>query len=178
MKRIFFTTLTAALLFCACNSGTSAQQKVNDDTATRDSIIQRVTDIYTAVCKAYPSDHGFDANGDFYELNLPNLDSLYCTRGWNELLAKVAEKDEQSGDEMPFFDFDYWIMGQDWDNVHFDKVVVTELNGDTATVNLDWYNFDNCTTIPLVLLREDGEWRIDDIDGLKQGMQVYVESDF
>lgn len=176
MKRVFFTTLTAALLFCACNSGTSAQQKVNDDTATRDSIIQRVTDIYTAVCKGYPSDHGLDADSEIYELNLPNLDTLYCTRGWNELLGKVAEKDSRTPDEIGFFDFDYWIMGQDWDDLHFDNIVVNDLSGDTATVSLDWYNFGTCQNIAIVLLREEGEWRIDDIEGLRQSMQEYIES--
>lgn len=172
-KNILFSSCLMALL-CACNSGAQNRTQATNDEATRQAVVQRVTDIYTTVCQAYPSDHGFDAEGETFTLNIPNLDSLYCSTAWNQLLADVAEVDSQDPDNIGFFDFDYWIMGQDWDDLHFDHVTVDEIRGDTVYVSLDWYNCGSCSTIELQLVNEDGEWRIDDIDGLRQSMKDYI----
>ena len=190
MKKTIFTTIITTLLLCACQNNTSAQKKTGDEQIPNDSIVQRVTDIYTHVCASYPNDHGMDENFNFTPFERPNLDSLYCSAHWNELLAAVEEKDEQSGDELPFFDYDYWIMGQDWDKLRFDSVAVVEVKDKTATVTLNLYNFDTCNHLTLTLVRERNNWFIDnilndysgyDIDieptGIREDMEEYIQQD-
>lgn len=175
MNRIILIATFLVATLTACNSGAQNNQQATDDAATRKAIADRVTDIYTAICKAYPDDHGFGEDGEFTEFTFQNFDSLYCTKGWNQLLADIQEIDSRNPDDIGFFDFDYWIMGQDWGNLHFDNVDVKEVMGDTATVTLNWYNFGNCEQLELTLLREDGEWRIDNLQNLRQDMQEYIQ---
>ena len=94
---------------------------------------------------------------------MANLDSLYCSQDWNEWAGRVNEFDKQHNDGMVgFFDADYWIMGQDWQDLGVSDVAVTAMTDSTATVALNLHNCGSVTPVRLEMVKEADEWRIDD----------------
>ena len=97
------------------------------------------------------------------DITMPNLDSLYCSQDWNEWVGRVNEFDKQHNDGMVgFFDADYWIMGQDWQDLGVSDVAVTAMTDSTATVALNLHNCGSVTPVRLEMVKEADEWRIDD----------------
>ena len=148
----------------------------------------RVRDIYKAVFKVYNEEDSLRnldiqmENGVFENLGRFNKD--YCSKEWNLLLAKVNEIDSLNHEgEMGFWEFDYWIMGQDWHNLSISDIAVQNVAENEATVQLKLHNFDSVQTVDLLLVKEDGSWKIDDFkqtDGdmdLKRSMQQYIEEE-
>jgi hypothetical protein len=139
---------------------------------------ERVKAIYADVVKAYPD--------DLFELNEENrpdidLDGLYCSEEWNRLVERVVEIDNAEPYDIGFFDADYWIMGQDWQNLGISNVKAQVTDANHAVVNLLLHNCGNKTPVKLTMVKEQGEWKIDDFaedDGLyswKTNMQEYIE---
>ncbi len=100
------------------------------------------------------------------------------------MLAKVNEIDSLNHEgELGFWEFDYWIMGQDWHNLSISDIEVKNVAENEATVQLKLHNFDSVQTVDLLLVKEDGSWKIDDFkqaDGdmdLKRAMQQYIEEE-
>lgn len=169
MKRTVLYLLAACAVVCAGYALTVSRQSAPADEPTAESLRQRVATIYDHIAKCYPDDPGPDADGNYHYVEVPeeNLDSLYCTKNWNRLVAAVIDKDSRSEeDEVGFFEFDYWIMGQDWQRVHYDGIQVKDFQKDRATVTLNLYNFDNKHRVELAMCYEDGQWRIDDIQDI------------
>ena len=141
-------------------------------------IEERVKAIYADVVKAYPE--------DLFELNDEDrpdidLDGLYCSEEWNRLVDRVVEIDDAHPDDIGFFDADYWIMGQDWQDLGISDVKAQVTDDSHAVVNLLLHNCGNKTPVILTMVKEQGEWKIDDFaedDGLsswKINMEAYIE---
>ena len=140
-----------------------------------EQLINRVNEIYTEVAKAYPNE------GELPPTN--HLDSLYCSSEWNRMLAVIDSIDSKLEGEMGFFDFDYWIMAQDYRDISADSVVVEKMNVDSASVLIQLHNFNHVTPVRLEMVKENDLWMIDNfIDvsneyNLKLNMKKYIEVD-
>ena len=132
-------------------------------------ILKRVDAIYSDV-----------AAGQF---SSDELSKRYCSEDWNKTVALVDEFDRKNNEGMlGFFEYDYWVQGQDVSELHISDLALESLEGDKATVSFKLYNFGSATPMQLKLVREKGNWQIDDFislgeypTDLKAAMQEYIK---
>lgn len=170
-KTVLYQTLVMSFLLYSCVSSSGE----------RATLVQRVNEIYTEVFGCYGqwdslarADGGTDA---------PNgLDAKFCTLDWNMLVAQVNDCDEKNneGGMIGFFDADYWIMGQDWQDLSVSDVQVKDISGQTAVVELVLHNCGSTEPVRLEMVKENGLWKIDnfidmahDVDW-KSSMKEYL----
>ncbi len=166
MKHAAVLLLLCASTLCLSACGNKSDKALQDNsTATENSadmnkmtkeyVKQRVEAIYADVFAAYIA-----ANKDG-TIPKQNFDKKYCSKAWNNTVAAIAKKDAQHPDDMPFFESDYWVRGQDFSSeLAINDVKVVELNGKTAIVEFSLHNFsDNLEEITLVF--ESGDWYIE-----------------
>ena len=151
-----------------------------DKKKTEKYLIQRVSNIYKDVCNQYNAAQ--DSPNLYDKLSKMNFDSLYCSEEWNDLVSKVNKYDEEHNpDGIGFFDFDYWIMGQDFQDMSFHDVKVISMNDNEATVSLTLVNFSDIK-LKLSMVYERGDWYIDNFENLsmefelKNSMKEYLKS--
>ncbi|MBO4850401.1 MAG: DUF3828 domain-containing protein [Prevotella sp.] len=195
---MFFATL---LLLASCGKGgvstsstssdstsqspssneTFVQPKIDGDPHSDEYVIARVEAIYENIFKENFREMTDDDEGDLPQ-DIPSPDEKFCTKDWNDLLEKVIEYDNTNKpDEMGFFEFDYWVMGQDFDKLSISDVRVLKRDKDDAEVELVLHNMGSSTRVRLELDFERGEWYIDDIIDLdndydlREEMEAYIE---
>lgn len=169
-----FTLKTAVhlVLMGAMISCNSSQKDAKENVS--EMIEKRVEAIYSDVVTTY--------NREAY--NSKNFDSLYCTTKWNESMKEFALAESSSNEEMAFLDYDYWCYCQDFKDLKFENIKVTEVKDGKATVSLDLYNFGTKHSRILEMAFERGDWYIDniiDFDGnsredFMQGIKDYIDS--
>jgi len=164
----FALLIVAVLSISGCKQHSlNATQPVsaNQQERLQQDVVNRVHEIYREVFTVYNAWSKDDA-----AVNLSNydFDSQYCSRDWNDIVKRVKDFDDSHDEiEMGFFDADYWVMGQDANELSISDVRLIDLQQDKALVE---FNLKNCGSISLVRLEmvlEGGEWRIDnfiDID--------------
>ena len=194
MKKLTFIMIAmTASTFVACGNKTTG----NNDNGDEDSVfmldgpgsvyepteeevgqyaLETVQEVYEAVGQAYSSED--------WQTQSNELDKKFCSKDWNATVKAVIEKDNQTPDEMGFFDADYWVMGQDFSK----KIYATDLNlekllmDDTpweAAVTLKLHNFSEIP-VRVNLIYEGGEWKVDDLTDLsndldwKKSMKEYL----
>ena len=194
MKNLTFIMIAmTAITFVACGNKTTG----NNDNGDEDSVfmldgpgsvyvpteeevgqyaLETVQEVYEAVGQAYSSED--------WQTQSNELDKKFCSKDWNATVKAVMEKDNQTPDEMGFFDADYWVMGQDFSK----KIYATDLNlekllmDDTpweAAVTLKLHNFSEIP-VRVNLIYEGGEWKVDDLTDLsndldwKKSMKEYL----
>ena len=165
MKKLVVLILATVAVMACSNKGqaTDAVKVQPLDTA---AVVQRVNDIYTAVFDRYR-----EARTMFKPIRRGNFDAAFCSADWNAWLKRVMEYDKQlDEDMMGFFEADYWIMGQDWEDLKVSDVQVTEMTAKTATVALKLHNCGSVTDVRLEMVREGGEWRIDNFIDVTRDM--------
>ncbi len=86
----------------------------------------------------------------------PGLPDMYSKR-----LQALIDKDAAEG-EVGRLDFDPIVDGQDWE-IGGLKMKEVYRSGGEARVRADFANFGEPRNLLFSLVREDGEWRIDDI---------------
>jgi len=168
-KTILSMLMVCALWGCHGQSGKSdsaTTQAVAHQQSDADEVASRVQEIYATVFKVYneedslrnldiPMENGVWENRDRF-----NKD--FCSKEWNRLLARVNEIDSLNHEgEMGFWEADYWIMGQDWNNLSISDVEVLTVTQNEAFVQLKLHNMDAVKAVGLPLVKEDGTWRID-----------------
>jgi len=194
MKKLTFIMIAmTAITFVACGNKTTG----NNDNGDEDSVfmldgpgsvyepteeevgqyaLETVQEVYEAVGQAYSSED--------WQTQSNELDKKFCSKDWNATVKSVIEKDNQTPEEMGFFDADYWVMGQDFSK----KIYATDLNlekllmNDTtweAAVTLKLHNFSEIP-VRVNLIYEGGEWKVDDLTDLsndldwKKSMKEYL----
>ena len=194
MKKLTFIMIAmTAITFVACGNKTTG----NNDNGDEDSVfmldgpgsvyepteeevgqyaLETVQEVYEAVGQAYSSED--------WQTQSNELDKKFCSKDWNATVKAVIEKDNQTPDEMGFFDADYWVMGQDFSK----KIYATDLNlekllmDDTpweAAVTLKLHNFSEIP-VRVNLIYEGGEWKVDNLTDLsndldwKKSMKEYL----
>lgn len=142
-----------------------------------ESVLAQVKEVYEAVGKAYSNDD--------WQAQSNALDKTFCSKDWNATVAAVLEKDKHTDAEIGFFDADYWVMGQDFDeqNLHATDFYVEKLLMDEqpweAAVTLKLHNFSPIP-VRVNLVYEDGTWKVDDLTDLsvdldwKKSMKEYL----
>jgi hypothetical protein len=68
-----------------------------------------------------------------------------------------------SPDEVGALDFDPFIDAQDYELKDF-AIASEKVSGETATIVVNFTNFDRRTTLTYSLVREAGAWKVDDIE--------------
>lgn len=117
------------------------------------AILKRVDAIYSDVAAG--------------QLDSEDLSKRYCSDDWNKTVTLVDEFDRKFNEGMlGFFEYDYWVQGQDVSDLHISDLVLESLQDDTATVSFKLYNFGSATPMRLKLVRENGNWQIDDFISL------------
>ena len=108
--------------------------------------------------------------------------SLYALQSlWSDVLAEpakyltedfakvVADNDKYNDDLDYAVDYDPLAQAQDWDQLE-NQIFVLETSGtDTATVKVDFTNFDATTTVHLDLHHTDKGWRLADLHNADGG---------
>lgn len=188
MKWIWSMVMVCAL--CAChsqseNAGTPNLKDSANQIADAEAVQQRVQEIYSDVFKEYN-----------LEDSLRNLDMLdgpgasarrgdfnrnYCSREWNDLSRQIREIDSlYHADELGFWEADYWIMGQDWHQLSISDIEVLNVSPTEADVKFMLHNLGEAKPVALILVQEDGIWKIDNFKDLnvdmdwKRAMKEYV----
>lgn len=175
---------------CAChsqseNAGTPNVKDSANQIADAEAVQQRVQEIYSDVFKEYN-----------LEDSLRNLDMLdgpgasarrgdfnrnYCSREWNDLSRQIREIDSlYHADELGFWEADYWIMGQDCHQLSISDIEVLNVSPTEADVKFMLHNLGEAKPVALILVKEDGIWKIDNFKDLnidmdwKRAMKEYV----
>ena len=188
MKWIWSMVMVCAL--CAChsqseNAGTPYVKDSANQIADAEAVQQRVQEIYSDVFKEYN-----------LEDSLRNLDMLdgpgasarrgdfnrnYCSREWNDVSRQIREIDSlYHADELGFWEADYWIMGQDWHQLSISDIEVLNVSPTEADVKFMLHNLGEAKPVALILVKEDGIWKIDNFKDLnvdmdwKRAMKEYV----
>lgn len=118
---------------------------------------KRVEEIYADVFGVY---NKVNETQDMNLFSSRSFEQDYCSQAWNNTVAAVLAKNEN------FFDADYWVMGQDWDNVGIKDVKVSKVSDTVCTATLNLINFGASHPVSLTLVYERGNWFIDNfVDG-------------
>lgn len=185
--------MLVAFALCGCHNQASKSEKTAIETAENqvsdsNAIVNRVQEIYQAVFKEYNLEDSLrnldKLEGDGAHAYRYEFSKNYCSTEWDSLLHQIDEIDSLNHQgELGFWDFDYWIMGQDWHKLSISDVKFVERIGPWAEVDLKLHNFDKVTPLSLTMKLEDGTWRIDDFAvletgaGLKEEMKEYIANE-
>lgn len=147
-------------------------------------VTQRVEEIYATVFKAYNEEDSLRNLEQETDVNArhENFSALYCSEQWNSLVNQIQENDSlHHQGELGFWEADYWIMGQDWHNLHISDVKVLSSTVDEATVQFNLHNLDHAKPVTVKMVNENGVWKIDnfmdDEVDVKQAMSRYVKEE-
>ena len=169
MKKIL--PLLMLLLFCSCG----------DTMRTRREVKLRVENIYADVFGWYTRAAGAtDAMG-----TMPDFDRLYLSSDYKAWLVQVKAADEKLMDQgyVGFFDYDHWVCGQDFQDLQMKIVSLSPQETSRQEMprfraKLEICNCGQRMPLELMLVREQGQWFIDDFisDGSseKARMQQYL----
>jgi hypothetical protein len=134
----------------------------------------RLNQIYHKIFASYTS-NGPSPNRDTF-------DKKFTTADYQLWLQKVNVIDNKHPEEIGFFDYDHWIMAQDWNSPSLRVNTVKMISSNEARANVTIC--DNSSRIPLTLIlkRQNGIWLIDDFitqgkygSSEKKGMQKYAK---
>lgn len=136
----------------------SQTKSVEEEVAALNS---RIKEIYGTVERVYKRDA------------LPNtdLDAKYCSKAWRQTVKAVSAKQNKT-DEL-CLDCDYWIMGQDYENVkvtnyYLEKIMLDDAKyGSVAAFTLKVHNCGSVTPVRVDLVKENGKWLIDNFTDIK-----------
>ena len=141
------------------------------------NVLHRVEQIYKDVAAEYAK---YDE--DFESMDDDGLDDRFCSDEWKGLVAKVVDFDSTNNpDEIGFFDADYWVMGQDSQDLSASDFNLVEEKGNKAIVEFNLHNCGSITKVRLEMVRERGDWFIDnfiDLDNAinwKEEMKDYLK---
>lgn len=191
MNNIFFYGMAIAMLLSACQLRHETTPSVEQDTVTPTQLMtadveSRVKNIYASVFKLYSIEDSLSKqdklNGRSIMEDRKKLNADFCSLHLNRLFVKVNELDSlQHAGEMGFFDADYWIMAQDWQDLFISDVEVLSVSQEEAKVQLQLHNFGTSKPIALNMVKENSMWKIDNIIDvnadydLQKEMQKYLE---
>jgi hypothetical protein len=94
-----------------------------------------------------------------YETDTPGLENIYSTR-----LQALLDKDEKETPEgeVGRIDWDVFVNGQDWKLSEL-KITLVSKTADRAQIRASFKNFGDANNILFDLVRENGAWRVDDV---------------
>lgn len=186
-KSIFVVFMALLMMSCGAKSSSSSGQDTEGESTQTTSpasakksdgnVLHRAEQIYKEVAEEYAK-----YQEDFESVDDISLDDQYCSDDWKAITAKVVDFDSANNpDEVGFFDADYWIMGQDAQDLSATDFNLVEEKGDRAAVEFTLHNCGSTTKVRLDMVRERGDWFIDnfiDLDNAfnwKEEMKDYLK---
>lgn len=156
MKRIVYRmlpVLTVALLTTACeDSGKKDTQNAADtETVVESPAFEEVKKQVNAIYKEVFSLLG---TNDYY-----SLESKYCSDEFWTLLKECRLLEDE---ENLVIDWDLFLQAQDWDKPKMEILSLEPGEKGTVTVNMVLKDLGEERDCRLVMIKENGEWRIDD----------------
>lgn len=97
---------------------------------------------------------------------IPEDQAIFFSSDLNALYAADAANTPEG--EMGALDFDPFIVGQDWTLDQF-AINDVQIDGEEATAEVTFNNFDQPMLVTYDLVFEDGNWLIDDVVGDNDG---------
>lgn len=155
MKQLFSKTLILAVIACSVAANYSCDRKPVTG--------NKSDEVAAAVCKIY--DHVFEC----YSTDNDSAEAFnrrYLSADYLQWIDSVNAFDAAHCDgEIGFWEYDHWILGQDWDTPTYtlDKVSVSDSSTDWYWATVTIHNLGNETQIHLLMVPEDGEWKIGDM---------------
>jgi len=135
-----------------------------------ESVINRICEIYDIVAQ--------DNFNDFV------LAKEYCSADWNKIADAVIESDNKHPDNIGFFDFSFWIMAQDMQEISISDISVNNLNSDKPFVMFNLHNLGTTKLMRLEIVKEGNEWKIDNFNilgaetlNMKEQMLKYLKNE-
>lgn len=175
-KRVIVYLLAAAVMLCACQS---KECKQCAERLSETAVEKSVRDIYSIVFKQYNESDSQPSSAPWI-----NYDRMYCTNDWNYWMEWVKQIDDSTvGENMGFFESDYWIMGQDWSELSVSDVHVISVVDTVAVVELNIHNCGNTIPVKLNMAYEDCKWKIDNFFNVadnidwKSNMKAYINGE-
>lgn len=180
-------TMAVVLLLSACGGKTG--KSVNDtDSLQADSVAAEAAepsvDKHTeAYLRERVDSFYFNYRNPRYEKNgmriyngkFVNRDSAYCSKSYQDLMAKAEEIAQEN--EEPLLDYDHWTNSQDDNNFTCEISKINNMTDSTAVVKLKAKNSGKPYTITLNMRFERNDWYVDDFisdDGT--GEKKYFEN--
>lgn len=153
------SALVALMAFAFCmNACTNAQAKQNrSDADIKEEVAQRVKEIYDIVIPWYNSHEG-----DIRSVN--DFDERFLSKEMQMMRAQMSAilHEKETDDFPPAYDYDHWVMGQDWENLSIRTDSVCVLSPDTAEAYMCITNCGSPQKFMLMMTRDEKEWFIDD----------------
>jgi len=177
MRKIVVVIWAAVALMACSSQGYEAEQEAVAQPLDTAAVVEAVNDIYRDVFNVYAK-----ARNMLRPLRRGSIDAEFCSTDWNQWVQRVVDYDKANSEGMVgFFDADYWIMGQDWQDLSVSDVHVKSLTDMTATVALQLHNCGSATDVCLEMVCDDGKWKIDNFIDVtnhvdwKASMKSYLE---
>lgn len=166
MKKIVFA-LIAILAVISC-----AEKRSEAD--VEKEVAQRVQEIYDTVIPWYNSSNSYQSENDFDERFLSKE-----MQAMRKIAEAVLRKLRERGDDdiPPGYDYDHWVMGQDWDDLSIKTDSIHVLSPDTAEAYMFITNCGQTQNFMLLMARGDKEWFIDDFRQYDEQAKGFVISD-
>ena len=126
MKKILVCILAALLVACASDKA---------DKHSEAYLSERITAIYDDVFGVYNENN--TANG-LAIISQRNFEQDYCSADFNAVLKQVEDYDKAHAeeDDLGYYESDYWIQGQDWQDLSMKIESISELTEKSAKVRI------------------------------------------
>lgn len=177
MRNLLILSLVLALFGCSQSSNNGGQQSTAaDTTAVADNQEQTAEARLQAI---YDDVFGWYAKAEkdpSVMQKMPDFDDQYTSAGYKDALRKVKAVDKQAeaNGEIGFFDSDHWIQGQDFQDLKMTVAGIVAEGKDKCKADVDITNCGATKRIVVVLVKEQGQWMIDDFvaDGQSEKAQM------
>lgn len=183
-------TMAVVLLLSACGGKTgksaSDADSLQADSVTTETAETGVDKHTEAYLRERVDSFYFNYRNPRYEKNgmriyngkFVNRDSAYCSKSYQDLLAKAEEIAQEN--EEPLLDYDHWTNSQDDNNFTCEINKINNMTDSTAVVKLKAKNSGKPYTITLNMRFERNDWYVDDFisdDGIgeKTYFKEYIE---
>ena len=183
-------TMAVVLLLSACGGKTgksaSDADSLQADSVTTETAETGVDKHTEAYLRERVDSFYFNYRNPRYEKNgmriyngkFVNRDSAYCSKSYQDLLAKAEEIAQEN--EEPLLDYDHWTNSQDDNNFTCEISKINNMTDSTAVVKLKAKNSGKPYTITLNMRFERNDWYVDDFisdDGIgeKTYFKEYIE---
>ena len=174
MKKLMTIALCVSFLVCGCKGKTQSSEPVSSavpastevaSVPNEQQVRNFVKDMYEKIAQIVQSEN-FPQNTDF--------NKMFGSADWNATVKAVNEHDAQL-DEMGFFEADPWVMGQDAGDLEATDLDVERTDDSSASVVLNLHNLGSVTRVRLLLVKDAGNWRVDDLVDLTHGFDWKAE---
>ena len=164
MKKLFY--FAAIVLMCACSNGKTQENQTPDSTKVDTT---KVDTIKQEVVEAPALDSEDVIKKRIKEIYAAPNEKTACTRSFKALIDKTREVDAREGAEIGFFDHD--ILTQAQDDITIKSIKISDITATTATAKIK----TNWETLTVKLVKEDGVWKVDNVNDERKLMTEYIE---